>query len=198
MAIVKQGIPEAAVGAWNGKGVCDMLEEQYKRIKLGERGARISIIAYVILSALKLTIGYLSNSEALKADGLNNSTDIIASVAVLIGLMLSRKPADEDHLYGHWRSETVASLIASIIMVAVGLNVLINAGRSIIYFKAQTPDITAAATGLICAVAIYFVYRYNKKIAVLIKSSALMAAAKDNLSDAWVSIHGRNRKSFKK
>ena len=165
-----------------------MIEERYKRIKLGERGARISIIAYVILSALKLFIGYLSNSEALKADGLNNSTDIIASFAVLIGLMVSRKPADENHLYGHWRSETVASLIASLIMVAVGLNVLINAGRSIIYFKAQTPDISAAATGLICATAIYFVYRYNKKIAVLIKSSALMAAAKDNLSDAWVSI----------
>ena len=136
-----------------------MIEERYKRIKLGERGARISIIAYVILSALKLLIGYISNSEALKADGLNNSTDIIASLAVLVGLTLSRKPADEDHLYGHWRSETVASLIASLIMVAVGLNVLINAGRSIIYFKAQTPDITAAATGLICATAIYFVKR---------------------------------------
>ncbi len=165
-----------------------MLEEQYKRIKMGERGARISIIAYVVLSALKLIIGYLTNSEALKADGLNNSTDIIASVAVLIGLMISRKPADEDHLYGHWRSETVASLIASFIMIAVGLNVLFNAGRSIIYFKAKTPDIAAAATGLICAIVIYFVYRYNKKLAVLIKSSALMAAAKDNLSDAWVGI----------
>ena len=86
-----------------------MIEEQYKRIKLGERGARISIIAYVTLTALKLFVGYLSNSEALKADGLNNSTDIIASFAVLIGLMVSRKPADEDHLYGHWRSETVTS-----------------------------------------------------------------------------------------
>lgn len=164
------------------------MENQYDRIKLGERGARISIIAYVVLSIFKLLVGFFSNSEALMADGLNNSTDIIASLAVLIGLRISRKPADEDHHYGHWRAETVSSLIASLIMVAVGLNVLYNAGRSIINFKAQTPDITAAITGIVCAAAIYFVYRYNKKIAISIKSSALMAAAKDNLSDAWVSI----------
>lgn len=164
------------------------MENQYDRIKLGESGARISIIAYVVLSIFKLLVGFFSNSEALMADGLNNSTDIIASLAVLIGLRISRKPADEDHHYGHWRAETVSSLIASLIMIAVGLNVLYNAGRSIINFKAQTPDITAAITGIICAAVIYFVYRYNKKIAISIKSSALMAAAKDNLSDAWVSI----------
>jgi cation diffusion facilitator family transporter len=164
------------------------VENQYDRIKIGERGARISIIAYIVLSAFKLVTGYLSGSEALTADGLNNSTDIIASLAVLIGLKISRKPADENHHYGHWKAETVSSLIASLIMIGVGLNVLYNAMRSIINFKAPTPDITAAIIGLICAGAIYLVYIYNKKIALSIKSSALMAAAKDNLSDAWVSV----------
>jgi cation diffusion facilitator family transporter len=164
------------------------MESQYDRIKIGERGARISIAAYIILSIFKLVVGYFSGSEALTADGLNNSTDIIASLAVLIGLRISRKPADENHRYGHWRAETVSSLIASLIMIGVGLNVLYNAGRSIIYFKSHSPDITAAITGLICAAAIYLVYSYNKKIATTIKSTALMAAAKDNLSDAWVSI----------
>ena len=164
------------------------MDKEVEKLKLAEHGARISIIAYVILSVLKLTIGYFSNSEALLADGINNSTDILASFAVLIGLMISKKPADSDHHYGHRKAETVSSLIASLIMVAVGLNVLFNAGRSIVHFKAQAPDITAAVTGLVCAGAIYVVYRYNKRIAVTIKSSALMAAAKDNLSDAWVSI----------
>ena len=34
----------------------------------------------------------------------------------------------------------------------------------------------------------YFVYRYNKKLALKINSKAVMAASKDNISDAWVSI----------
>ena len=64
-----------------------ILENQkYNDLKLGERGAIISIIAYIFLSILKLVIGYMSDSAALKADGLNNTTDIIASIAVLVGL----------------------------------------------------------------------------------------------------------------
>ncbi|MBU3217036.1 cation diffusion facilitator family transporter [Clostridium estertheticum] len=164
------------------------MEEKYNNLKIAERGARISILAYIVLSALKLGIGYLSSSKGLTADGLNNTTDIVSSLAVLIGLKISRKPADDDHLYGHFRAETMASLIASLIMIVVGLNVLYNAANSIIFFKAQVPDLKAALVGIVCAVAIYFVYRYNKKVAIQINSSGLMAAAKDNLSDAWVGI----------
>ncbi|AKN31275.1 transporter [Clostridium carboxidivorans P7] len=164
------------------------MEEKYNDLKLAERGARISIIAYIALSLLKLSIGYIYNSEALMADGLNNTTDIIASLAVLIGLKISRKPADENHHYGHFRAETIASLIASFIMIAVGLDVLYNAVHSIIYFKSKAPDLIASIAAVVCALAIYMVYRYNKKIAIKINSAGLMAAAKDNLSDAWVSI----------
>ena len=42
--------------------------------------------------------------------------------------------------------------------------------------------------GVICAVAIYFVYRYNKKIAIKTNSSGLMAVAKDNPSEAVVHV----------
>lgn len=164
------------------------MEEKYNDLKLAEKGARVSIIAYISLSLIKLAIGYISGSKALTADGLNNTTDIIASVAVLIGLKISRKPADDDHPYGHFRAETVSSLIASLIMIGVGLDVLYNAAHSIIFFKAQAPDLIAAGVAVFCAAVIYFVYRYNKKIAIRINSSGLMAAAKDNLSDAWVSI----------
>jgi len=162
--------------------------EKYNNLKLGERGAIISIIAYIVLSILKLVIGIMSNSEALKADGLNNTTDIIASIAVLIGLKLSQRPPDKDHRYGHWKSETIASMIASFIMLAVGIQVLIEAISSMFHGNKETPDILAAYVGIGSAIAMYFVYRYNKRLAQKINSKAVMAAAKDNLSDAWVSI----------
>lgn len=106
--------------------------DRYQQLKKGELGAWISIIAYMVLSLIKLLIGYSYNSEALRADGLNNSTDIVASIAILIGLRISQKPADKDHPYGHFRAETIASLIASFIMMVVGLQVLLDAGLSII------------------------------------------------------------------
>lgn len=162
--------------------------QKYNDLKLGERGAIISIIAYIFLSILKLVIGYMSDSAALKADGLNNTTDIIASIAVLIGLRLSQRPPDKDHGYGHWKSETIASMVASFIMLAVGIQVLNDAVSSMFQGGQEPPHVGAAYVGVFSAIVMYFVYRYNNKIANKINSSAVMVAAKDNISDAWVSI----------
>ncbi|WP_029332473.1 cation diffusion facilitator family transporter [Exiguobacterium oxidotolerans] len=165
-----------------------MDEQKFDNLKRGERGAMISIAAYILLSVIKLLVGYSADSAALRADGLNNTTDIIASIAVLIGLRISRRPADDNHKYGHWKSETIASMVASFIMMAVGLQVLIDTISSLFEGKQESPDIVAAYVGIGSAVVMYFVYRYNRKLSEEIDSKAVMAAAKDNRSDAWVSI----------
>lgn len=160
----------------------------YEDIRKGERGAWVSIAAYLILSTFKLVSGYLFASNALVADGVNNLTDIVASVAVLIGLRISRKPPDSDHAYGHFRAETVAALLASFIMAVVGIQVIVEAVRSFFDRAKETPQLLSAGVALVCAVAMMGVYIYNKRLAKQINSSALMAAAKDNFSDAMVSI----------
>ena len=165
-----------------------MDSQQYSNLKMGEKGAILSIVTYLFLSGMKLLIGILTGSEALYADGLNNSTDIIASIAVLIGLKLSQRPPDIDHGYGHWKSETIASLIASLIMMVVGIQVLLNGFGSMFEGHEEAPDILAAYVGIFSFIIMYLVYRYNKHLAEKINSQSVMAAAKDNLSDAWVSI----------
>ncbi|MCM3586032.1 cation diffusion facilitator family transporter [Mesobacillus maritimus] len=162
--------------------------ERDEQIKSGEKGAWISIIAYLVLAAVKLTAGAIWQSDALWADGLNNSTDIIASVAVLIGLRISRKPADQNHLYGHYRAESIASLIASFIMVTVGLQVILDGIQSIFRQQTATPDMVAAWVALICAAAMYGISRYNLSLSQKINSSSIRAIAYDNRSDALVSV----------
>ncbi|GAA3406300.1 cation diffusion facilitator family transporter [Paenibacillus hodogayensis] len=164
------------------------MDNAYHNIKQGEKGAWLSISAYLFLSALKLFMGYRSGSEALLADGLNNFTDILASLAVLIGLKISRKPPDADHRYGHYRAETVAAMIASFIMFAVGLQVLFQAFMKFRAPVLESPDMLAAWTALFCAAVVYAVYSYNIRLARKINSHAIMAAAQDNRSDAIVSI----------
>ncbi|PEA85516.1 transporter [Bacillus pseudomycoides] len=156
--------------------------------KEADKGAIVSIIAYIFLSSLKIVISYIALSSALRADGLNNLTDIGASLAVLIGLKISRKPRDPDHPYGHSRAEQIASLVASFIMATVGLEVIVSAIQSFFNPQKTAPNVLAAWVALFCAVVMYVVYKYNNKIAQRTKSKALEAAAKDNLSDALVSI----------
>lgn len=165
-----------------------MDKQKYNDLKIGERAAIISIVAYIILSIIKLVIGYMSNSAALRADGLNNTTDIFASIAVLIGLKISQKPPDHDHGYGHWKSETIASMVASFIMLAVGAEVFIDAIKSLFQYENESPDKIAAYVGVFSSIVMFIIYSYNKKLALKINSKAVMAAAKDNMSDAWVSL----------
>nr|WP_205185990.1 cation diffusion facilitator family transporter [Metabacillus iocasae] len=156
--------------------------------KLAQKGAWISIITYVFLSMCKLTIGSIAHSAALRADGFNNLTDIISSVAVLIGLKISQKPRDDDHPYGHSRAENISSLLASFIMMIIGLQVFVSAWQSIFQQRTESPDLLAAWVGLTCAFIMVAVFFYNNSLAKQLKSQSLNAVAKDNFSDAIVSI----------
>ncbi|WP_130859644.1 cation diffusion facilitator family transporter [Gracilibacillus phocaeensis] len=161
---------------------------QYDKYKEGEKGAWLSIITYLVLACVKLLIATIGNSAALRADGLNNTTDVIASVAILIGLKISRKPPDADHHYGHFRAEMIASLIAAFIMMTVGLHVLSDAIQTMFTGEFQPPSMLTAWTALGAAIVMFAVYLYNLRLGKRTNSTALKAAARDNKSDALVSI----------
>ena len=160
----------------------------FEKLKTAEKGARLSIISYFILTTLKLVSGFLFNSQALVADGINNATDVISSIFVLIGLKISRKPADEDHLYGHFRAELISTLIASFIMLYAGIEVIIYAIKKVIYQTYTKPSILSAVVAFVAFIVMLSVYFYNIKLAKKLGSKSLKAAALDNLSDSYVSL----------
>jgi cation diffusion facilitator family transporter len=162
--------------------------QEYSNLKKGEIGAWISIGVYLFISALKLIIAYIGDSEGLRADGLNNATDVVASIAILIGIRISRKPPDQNHHYGHFRAESIASLVAAFIMISVGVDVIIDAFSSILKSTPVTPSMLTAYTALFSAFIMLLVYRYNIKLAKITKSPSIYAQSQDNLSDALVSI----------
>ena len=159
-----------------------------QRLKQAERGAILSIITYILLSSSKLLFGKLFFSQALFADGLNNFTDVLSSILVFIGLKISQKPADKNHPYGHWKFETLASLITSFMMCIIGIAVIRDAWSHFKYPIQEQPSLITAIIGGISALLMFGVYRYNHSLAIKIHSLGLKAAAKDNLSDALTSL----------
>lgn len=159
-----------------------------KNLKLAEQGALLAIVTYILLSTAKLIAGSMLHSSSLTADGFNNISDIVANIAVLIGLRMARKPADMDHKFGHWKIEDLASLITSLIMFFVGLDVLFETVQKIISKQVTAIDPLGAIVGFISAIIMTGVYLFNKKLAKRANSKALEAAAKDNLSDAITSL----------
>ncbi|BBK27388.1 cation diffusion facilitator family transporter [Staphylococcus arlettae] len=161
---------------------------QSNQLKLAQRGAYLSLIIYIILSIAKFFVGTIYDSAAVRADSLNNMTDIIVSIAVIVGLKISIKPADSNHPYGHLKSENIATLLVSFVIMFVGIQVVIENLPRIFIKEHPTPNIITIYVSMISGIIMFIVYYINQRLAKYTNSSSLNSAAKDNLSDALVSI----------
>lgn len=88
------------------------------------RTTYFSIIGNTSLALIKGLAGFFGNSYALIADAIESTTDIFSSLLVLFGLKYAKRPADENHPYGHGKIEplitflVVAFLVTSATVIA--------------------------------------------------------------------------------
>ncbi len=78
--------------------------------------ARLSIYAAAFLIALKTGTGWLTASISVWASLLDSVMDIFASSLNYFAVRISSRPADEDHLYGHGKVESLAGLFQSLVI----------------------------------------------------------------------------------
>jgi cation diffusion facilitator family transporter len=146
-----------------------------------------SIFGNVLLAAIKLISGFLGNSYALIADGIESTADIFSSFFVLFGFKYAQRPPDENHPFGHSRIEP---LITFLVVAFLVTSATVIAYESII--NIQTPHkVPEAWTLIVLAVIIIWKegsYRYVSKKAKAIKSSSLKADAWHHRSDAITSV----------
>lgn len=156
--------------------------------QIARRGIYLSIVTYVIISTAKLLVGSNFDSDAVFADGLNNFTDSFASIALLVGMILSQRPADQNHRYGHYKIETITTLIMSFVIFYIGITVIIDSTTALINQAYAAPTSINAVVGLSSGVIMSGVYWYNNRLGNKLNSPSLKASAKDNLSDALTSF----------
>src|SRR6056297_2440497 len=95
---------------------------EYNRTKLGNTEGWLSITANVALFILKYWAGLVSGSVAIIADAWHTLTDSVSSIIVLVGMKISKKPADREHPFGHGRAELIASLFIGVLLAVIAYN----------------------------------------------------------------------------
>lgn len=90
------------------------------RFQKAQFASIIGMVANVILAIIKGIGGVLGDSRALIADALHSASDVISSIAVLVGVRAAQKPPDSEHPYGHGKAENIATLIVSMLLIVVG------------------------------------------------------------------------------
>ncbi|ANW95689.1 cobalt-zinc-cadmium resistance protein [Wenyingzhuangia fucanilytica] len=146
-----------------------------------------SLLGNILLAIIKGIAGVIGNSYALVADAIESTSDIFSSLLVLFGLKYAKKPADENHPYGHGKIEPLMTFIVVVFLVA---SAIIISYKSII--NIQTPHkVPQAWTLYILGVIILWKeisYRIVIHNSLKTNSSSLKADAWHHRSDALTSV----------
>ncbi|MEZ4972619.1 MAG: cation diffusion facilitator family transporter [Cyclobacteriaceae bacterium] len=151
------------------------------------RTTYFSLISNTSLALIKGLAGVFGHSYALIADAIESTTDIFASLLVLFGLTYAKRPADDNHPYGHGKIEP---LITFIVVAFLVTSATVIAYKSIL--NIQTPHQAPESWTLIvlgCIIAwkeasFQIVIRKSKET----NSSSLRADAWHHRSDAITSV----------
>lgn len=153
------------------------------REKYGILSGIVGIFFNILLFFLKFFAGLLSGAISIIADAFNNLSDAGSSIITMIGFRISTQEADSDHPFGHGRSEYIAGLIVSIIILIMAFELIHSSFMKILH---PEPVSFTPIVLLILAISILvklYMYCYNTYISKKIASAALRATATDSFSD---------------
>lgn len=159
-----------------------------QRIKIANRVSLITIIANIILSVIKVFIGFIGKSNAIIADGFHSLSDVFSTVIALIGIRLANKADDENHPYGHEKIEPVMGKILANILLLTALFMGYNGIKSIIRGDYTVPGSITIYAAIFSIVVKEWMYRYTVRAAKKIESSGLLADAWHHRTDALSSV----------
>lgn len=147
----------------------------------------LSLGASCFSLALKVVAYILTNSTAALSDAAESVVHLFAVLFVLYGYYLSRKPADEDHHYGHERVEFFSVGAEGAIIVIAGITIIYNAIESAIFginiVNINTGMILMGAAALINLVAGTYITRVGRRE----NSMITVSNGKHTLTDVWTS-----------
>lgn len=161
-------------------------EKEIRRITLW--GA----VTNIVLTIGKIIAGVLGRSAAMVADGIHSLSDLLSDIVVLVFTHISSKGKDRDHSFGHGKFETLATLIVSIILIAVGAKLMEGGVGSIIDAANGRPVPKPGWIALIAAVASIIIkeilYQATAKVGRNVNSPVVIANAWHHRSDALSSF----------
>lgn len=147
------------------------------------KAAWISLLSNIILFFIKSAIGLITNSIAVISDAINSLTDIVASAAIMYGVKVSLKKADEEHQFGHHAAQPIAVFIIALFSAIVSIELIKSSiGRISVPTKVNisTPIYICIIITIIIKIILM---RYQRRIGKAYKSPGLKASAVDSLND---------------
>ncbi len=130
-----------------------------------------------VLATIKLVTGIVGHSYALVADAVESFADIASSTIVWGSLIVSAKPPDAKHPYGHGKAESLAALAVGFMLSGAAFGIAVQAIDGI-----RNPHEAPAGFTLIVLIAVVIAKETMCRVSARVakQSGSLVVAA-----DAW-------------
>lgn len=174
-----------------GRNIQKDRQHRFYKLQEAQQITWVNLSAYGAIMVAELIIGYMAQITVLIADGLNNLTGVCGAAILIIGLKVSKRPPDSNHVVGHWQYENIAALLSATIMFAVSIQIFVDGAFAVQRFlNGQTirPNYWSLSVSLIAAGIISLLARYNRIQGVQLNNQSLTASGQDLKSDAWTSF----------
>ena len=163
---------------------------------LAERSARgrqvlvAGVAVNCLLALLKLGAGWMGNSNALVADGLESTLDVLSSAMIWGALKYAERPPDSDHPYGHGKMESLAGAGGALLLLIAGVLVATGSLKEILAGALNRPPPAAFTLAVLVAVVVIKegLFRLGRRRGREVESSAVQSDAWHHRSDALTSL----------
>ena len=159
-----------------------------EQLNLRKKAAYISLAVGIGMFITKMTAYFITGSVAIFSDAAESVVHVAATGMALFSIILSSKPADETHLYGHGNVEYFSAGVEGFLIVFAAGVIIYQAILDIIagptLESLSIGVIFISAAGIVNLALGYYLIRTGKKT----NSLTLIADGKHVLTDAITSI----------
>jgi len=153
--------------------------------RCGKLSPRMSLFGNILAAIFKISVGLMTGSKGLVADGVHSVADSFASAFILLSLMIANKPYDEGHPYGYGKVEYISTLLAATLLFVGASVIMVDDVLAFINGIHETPRNAALLATLVCFVYSYTLYRSNICAGTQIGSPAIIADAYESRADSF-------------
>jgi cation diffusion facilitator family transporter len=155
---------------------------------LKRQAALISLIVGFLMLVMKTAAYFITHSAAILSDAIESIVHVAATSMAFYSVILSARPADESHPYGHGKIEFFSAGIEGGLIVVAAAAIIFEAVRGIIFGR----ELAALDTGMLLTFAAsvinlvlgWFLIKRGKRT----RSLTLVADGKHVLTDSWTSF----------
>lgn len=159
-----------------------------EQINLRKKAAYISLAVGIGMFITKMTAFFITGSVAIFSDAAESVVHVAATGMALFSIILSSKPADKTHLYGHGNVEYFSAGVEGfLILLAAGVIIFTAIGDIIAGPTLESLSVGVifiSAAGIVNLGLGFYLVRTGKKT----NSITLVADGKHVLTDAYTSI----------